>query len=83
VLDARGSDALGAELRIDLGGRTLRRDAKSAWSYCAANDPRVHVGLGASTRVDAVRVRWPSGGESTFGPFEADRDVVLQAEEAR
>ncbi|HEX6885913.1 MAG TPA: CRTAC1 family protein [Planctomycetota bacterium] len=81
VLDARGADALGAELRIELAGRTLRRDVRSAHGYCSASDPRVHVGLGEASGVARVRVRWPDGRERSFGPFEADRDVVLAPEE--
>jgi len=83
VLDRDGRDALGAELRIELGQRTLRRDVRSAYGYCSANDPRVHVGLGATTRVERVRVRWPEGNEETFGPFEVDREVVLRPSTAR
>lgn len=83
VLDRDGRDALGAELRIELGTRTLRRDVRSAYGYCSASDPRVHVGLGAASHVDRVRVRWPEGDEQTFGPFEVDRDVVLRSTAAR
>lgn len=81
VLEEHGRDALGAELTLELGpegdGRTLRRDVRSAYGYCAASDPRVHVGLGARTAVARVRVRWPGGETENFGPFEADREVTL------
>ena len=83
VLDRAGRAALGAELRIELGSRTLRRDVRSAYSYCSASDPRVHVGLGALTRVERVRVRWPEGTEESFGPFEVDREFVLRPSAAR
>jgi len=78
VLDERGAEALGAELRIELGERTLRRVVRTAYGYCSANDPRVHVGLGERATVERVRVRWPDGREEAFGPFEADRDVTLR-----
>ncbi len=78
VRDARGSDALGARLMIRAGGRTVRRDVRTAYSYLAANDPRVHVGLGTATRVEAVDVRWIDGVEERFGPFDADRVVTLR-----
>lgn len=81
VLDGNGRDALGAELRIEVEGRSLRRDVKSAYSYCAANDPRVHVGLGDVANIRRVRVRWPGGREESFGPFEVDRDHILRAGE--
>ena len=78
VKDARGRDAVGARLTIHAGGRTVRRDVRTAYSYLAANDPRVHVGLGAATRVGAIDVRWPDGVSEHFGPFEADRIVTLK-----
>ena len=78
VRDARGSDALGAQLTIRAGGRAVRRDVRTAYSYLAANDPRVHVGLGATATIEVVDVRWPDGVIEAFGPFDADRVVTLQ-----
>jgi len=65
-------DAVGAEVRVEAGGRT-----RSAWrigggSYQSASDPRIHFGLGQSSRVDRVEVTWPSGRVDHFGPLEAD-----------
>ena len=71
VRTATGRDALGTRLAIRAGERTLRRTVRSAYSYCAASDPRVHVGLGELTRVDEVVVEWPDGAVETFGPFDA------------
>jgi hypothetical protein len=76
--DARGADALGAQVTIRAAGRALRRDVRSAYSYLAANDPRVHVGLGAVTAVDAIDVRWPDGVTERFGPSETDRVLTVR-----
>jgi hypothetical protein len=78
VLERHGRDALGAELRIELGDRTLRRDVRTAYSYCAASDPRIHLGLGSRTEISRVEVRWPTGEREVFGPFGSDQDVVLR-----
>jgi hypothetical protein len=64
-------------LTIRAGGRTVRRDVRSGYSYLAANDPRVHVGLGSGTAVESVDVRWVDGAVERFGPFEADRISIL------
>ncbi|MEZ5416936.1 MAG: CRTAC1 family protein [Vicinamibacterales bacterium] len=77
VRTAQGGDALGAVLRISAGGRTVRRDVRAAYSYLAASDPRVHVGLGAATAVDQVEVSWPGGGVERFGPFAVDRVIAI------
>jgi hypothetical protein len=82
VLDEHGRDALGAELTVAVGTRAVRRVVRAAYSYLASNDPRVHVGLGSETRVGSVLVRWPDGGRTTFGPFDADRIVSIRREKA-
>lgn len=71
-------EAIGASARVSIGGRTLRRDAKSAHSYCSASDPRLYFGLGAEPGVTGISVRWPDGTEEVFGPQEADRLVTLR-----
>jgi hypothetical protein len=77
VLEA-GRAALGAIVRVQAGARTWRRDVRSAYSYLAANDPRVHVGLGQATTIDRVDVTWPDGRSERFGPFAADAVVTLR-----
>ena len=77
VRDERGSDVLGATLTIHIRGRTVRRDVRSGYSYLAANDPRVHVGLGATTTVERIDVRWPDGRTERFGPFQADQVAAI------
>lgn len=77
VRTAKGRDALGAVLTIRAGGRTWRRDVRSAYSYLAANDPRVHVGLGAATSIEAVDVAWPGGATERFGPFAVDAIATI------
>ena len=77
VVDARGRDALGAIVTLTVGGKTVTRDVRAAYSYLASNDPRVHVGLGQSTGVQNVIVTWPDGRRQNFGDFPADRIVTL------
>ncbi len=77
VKTRQGSDALGAVLTITAGGRTWRRDVRTGYSYLAASDPRVHVGLGAATRIDTIDVHWPGGRRERFGPFAADARHTL------
>jgi hypothetical protein len=78
VVDAHGRDALGAELTMSVGSRSIRRDVRATYSYLASNDPRVHVGLGQQTSIRGVTVRWPDGAHERFGDFAADEIVVLR-----
>jgi hypothetical protein len=78
VLNARGTDAHNALVRLEAGGRTQYRQVQPNEGYCSSNDPRVHFGLGTVTRAERVIVRWPGGGEESFGPFDAGRVYELR-----
>ena len=71
--ESSGRDALGATLSVRVGERTLTRRVRSAYSYCTASEPVVHLGLGAVREVDDVSVRWVDGRTESFGPRQADR----------
>jgi enediyne biosynthesis protein E4 len=53
--------AIGARLTVKVGGTTYRRDVNGGNSYQSQSDLRLHVGLGAASRIDELVVRWPSG----------------------
>jgi hypothetical protein len=78
VTERSGRDALGAVVTLTVGGRTIVRDVVSGYSYCAANDPRVHVGLGAASRAEGVTVTWVDGARESFGAFDANQVVELR-----
>ena len=78
VLDETGADALGATVTFAVGEVVKTRDVRSAYSYQAANDPRIHSGLGDEDRVSRVRVRWLDGLTEDFGSFGADQIVDLR-----
>ena len=78
VLDEHGRDALGAQVTLKVGPRTIRRDVRAAYSYLASNDPRVHVGLGQETAARDVTVRWPDGARESFGELHADGIGILR-----
>ena len=62
LVDKTGRDMLGASVEVVVTkNQILRRRVRTDGSYLSANDPRVLVGLGSATRVEAVRVRWPDG----------------------
>lgn len=78
VIDEHDRDAIGATVIVTLGERVITRDIRTAYSYCAANDPRVHIGLGELTSIDNVIVRWVDGTTEQFGSFDADQIVTLR-----
>lgn len=78
VLDEHGRDALGAELRVMVGSKPIRRDVRAGYSYLASNDPRVHVGLGKETAVHDVTVKWPDGKQERFSAAGVDKVTTLR-----
>ncbi|MBL8858764.1 MAG: CRTAC1 family protein [Planctomycetes bacterium] len=79
-LRGRGGNtfAIGAEVEIVVGSKTLRRTLRAGSSYLGGNAPELHFGLGSSGSVDACRVRWPSGKETTHAISSVDRFITLE-----
>jgi hypothetical protein len=73
-------DALGAFVTLTAGGRRQVREVRSASSYMSQNDMRLHFGLGAATKVDAIEIRWPGKAKTveTLGAQEADRFLLIR-----
>ncbi len=73
---------LGAQVRITLEDGTRQwNDATTAVGYACSSDHRVHFGLGTSTRIKEVKIRWPSGKTQVMTNVQANR--VLTIEEAK
>ncbi len=83
VLDAEGLIALGARVEIEVDGKPLFRTVRRNYSYCSSNDPRVHFGLGQTRQLASVKVRWASGTEEVFGPFESGSQHELRGGSGR
>jgi hypothetical protein len=58
---SRGRDAIGARITLTAGSRTVMREVKSGSSYLGQSDLRAHFGLGTSTSIERMEIRWPSG----------------------
>jgi hypothetical protein len=79
LVGRRGNrDGVGARVWVTTGAATQMREAGTGGSYLSASDPRILFGLGAATRVDRLRVRWPSGVTSSLADLPADRAVTIR-----
>ncbi len=79
LLGPGGRDMLGAWVEVvRAGAPPLWRRLRTGGSYASARDPRLLVGLGEATAVEAVRVRWPSGAGEVFTVPGIDRYVTLR-----
>ena len=52
---------IGARVTLETEAGRQVREVKAGESYLSSSDPRVHFGLGASTAVKRLTIRWPSG----------------------
>jgi hypothetical protein len=59
-------------------GTSVRRWVRADGSYLAANDPRVHFGLGAAPSIERVQVRWPSGGCESWAQISLESTNTLR-----
>ncbi len=80
LVQAEGNrSGIGARVGVErTGGPTLWRRVRTDGSYLSASDVRVHFGLGASAKVDAVVVEWPDGVRERWTGIEVDRLATLR-----
>ncbi len=55
------SQAVGAELRLSLGGSVRLQVMLAGRGYLASSPTEAHFGLGSATHADALDIRWPDG----------------------
>ena len=71
-------DGYGAILTLKCGDKTVVRHCHSDGSYLSASDKRVHFGLGEATRIDSLKITWPSGGVSELKNLPIDKYVTIK-----
>ena len=64
---------IGARLELHWAGRKQVQEVVAATGFSAQNQRRVHYGLGSSTAVDRVVIRWPSWHVQTIEQPAIDR----------
>ena len=55
------SDAIGAVVTIEAGGKSQMRQVEGGSGYASQHSTRLYFGLGDASQIDALTVRWPSG----------------------
>jgi hypothetical protein len=70
--------ALNARVLVTTGAMQQMDEVRSGGSYLSQSDVRLHFGLGSSTKMDKVEVRWPSGVSQVFEGVVADRFYTLK-----
>ncbi len=74
-------DGLGARVKlVQADGGEQHSEAFTASGYSSSSDKRVHFGLGRTTRIKTLEIRWPSGRVQTLENLAADRVVTIKEE---
>ena len=71
-------DGIGSTLKLTAGDFVSYDQAKGGMSYCSAQDPRIHFGLGEHTKVDTLEITWPSGVHEVIKNVPADQYVTVE-----
>jgi hypothetical protein len=75
-------DAIGAVVRVTVGGRTAVLPRLSGGSYLSQHDPRLHVGLGQHDKIERLEVVWPGGSRQELREVAGDRLVTIRQRES-
>ena len=65
--------AIGARLQLIAGGMTQTDEIHRGGSYLSQNDLRIHFGLGAATKIDSLKIHWPSGHVDSITNLAVDK----------
>jgi enediyne biosynthesis protein E4 len=71
-------DGVGARVKLTAGDLVLYDQRKGGMSYQAAQDPRLHFGLGQRPRVDSLEIIWPSGMTTKIANIKADQIIAIK-----
>ncbi|MBI1899981.1 MAG: CRTAC1 family protein [Planctomycetia bacterium] len=71
-------EGLGAVIDLTAGGKQQRRTLFPTRSYLAQCEPVATFGLGKSTRIDEVKIKWPDGAVQTLSELEIDKLHVIE-----
>jgi hypothetical protein len=71
-------DGIGAQVEITAGGQRQQHERVAGSGYLSQDDARVHFGLGAASKVERLRVTWPSGTVQTLEGVAVDRVVTVE-----
>jgi hypothetical protein len=71
-------DATGAVIYLTANGFKQRADVIAGGSFASSPDKRLHFGLGATTKIDAIEIHWPDGTkQDLMQPIAIDRFYMV------
>ena len=71
-------DGIGSVLKLTAAALTRVEQAEGGTSYMSASDPRIHFGLGKSTKIDSLVITWPSGQVDRLANVPIDQIIAVK-----
>ena len=81
--DPKNSYGYGSKIYAYAGGNTFYVEQSPVRGYQSSVDPILHIGLGAFTKIDSLRVIWPDDRTQVLRAVAADQLLKLSIGEAR
>ncbi len=75
---AGNRDAVGAQVELGVGGRTLRRQLMPTKSYLSQAEPILTFGLGQAEAIDSLTITWPDGTRQEVAGVRVDQERVIE-----
>jgi hypothetical protein len=70
-------DAIGALVRVTVGGQRLSRFVKTGSSYLSQSELPLTFGLGSAAAADDVSIEWPGGQHERLGALKAGAEYEI------
>jgi enediyne biosynthesis protein E4 len=83
-LHGSGANTAGIGARVEIAQGTAKQvvEQMPTRGFLSSVDPRLHFGLGSSTRIDTLTVIWPNHHFQTLTDIEGDRILTLSQSDA-
>ncbi|HXW04660.1 MAG TPA: CRTAC1 family protein [Vicinamibacterales bacterium] len=75
---ASNAFGLGTTVRAHASGTLQVREINNVASYLSSNDTRLHLGLGAASRVERLEILWPSGRSQVLENVPANQILAVK-----
>ena len=80
--DSANQQGIGARVTLWQSGKTQYQELSVVRGYLSSMQPLLHFGLGATDKVDSLRVEWPGGRVETRRQVTANQLVTLVSQSA-
>ena len=70
-------DAIGARVTVRAEGVSQTKEVQSGTGYLSQNELKLYFGLGDSTTIELIEIRWPGGGKQQVKNIAANQSIVI------